>query len=99
MDTVCGKHENHKNAKWWKFYNKALGKTLEGKNLNQLVRDNAELFDQADLNWDTCGCNAVRCLRLLKNSKKPIYSWKGWMIGTPNAEVSRPGERSSHGSA
>ena len=37
LDTVCGKHTNHKNAKWWKFENKALGKTIEGKNLNQLL--------------------------------------------------------------
>jgi hypothetical protein len=86
LDTVCGKHANHKNAKEWKFYNLALGKVLEGRNLNQLVRDNAELFDPKDLNWDTCGCNAVRCLRGLQNQKKkPTYSWKGWMIGTPNA--------------
>lgn len=85
MDTVCGKHTNHKNAKEWKFYNTALGKTLEGRNLNQLVRDNSELFDPADLIWDTCGCNAVRCLRGLKNNKKnPSSSWKGWMIGTPH---------------
>lgn len=85
MDTVCGKHANNKAAKVWKFYNKAIGKTLEGRNLNQLVRDNAELFEPKDLNWDECGCNASRCLRQLKGSKKqkPNYSWKGWMIGTP----------------
>lgn len=86
LDTVCGKHSDHKNAKWWKFENKALGKVLEGKNLNQIVRENESLFDPADLKWDTCGCNAVRCLRLLKNSKKPVNSWKGWMIRTPNVE-------------
>jgi hypothetical protein len=85
LDTVCGKHANNKAAKYWKFYNRALGKTLEGKNLNQLVRDNAELFEPKDLIWDTCGCNAVRCLRTLKGSKKQTknHSWKGWMIGVP----------------
>ena len=88
LETVCGKHENNKNAKEWKFYSVGLGKVLEGKNLNQLVRDNAELFDPRDLRWDTCGCNAVRCLRGLQNQKKkPTYSWKGWMIGTPNVEL------------
>lgn len=86
LDTVCGKHSDHKNAKWWKFENKALGKVLEGKNLNQLVRDNEDLFDQEDMKWDRCGCKASRCLRTLKSpgKKRTRNSWKGWMICTPN---------------
>lgn len=86
MDTPCGKHADHKNAKFWKFENKAMGKTIEGKNLNQLIRDNAELFDPDDLKWDTCGCNASRCLRTLKSpgKKRTVNSWKGWMILTHN---------------
>ena len=80
IDTVCGKHSNHHKAKRWKFENKGLGKTLKGKNLNQLVRDNEALFDPSDLKWETSNsCNAARCLRGLKN-KKAANSWKGWMI-------------------
>ncbi len=87
LDTVCGKHTNNKSAKWWKFENKALGKTLEGKNLNQLVRDNETLFDPADLQLSGSCCNAAICLRSLKYSKSRTRdSWKGWVICTPMLE-------------
>ena len=82
LDTVCGKHTDNKGAKWWKFENKGLGKTIEGKNLNQLVRDNETLFNPADLRLlrgSSC-CNAAVCLRSLKSSKnKTRNSWKGWV--------------------
>ena len=82
LDTVCGKHTDNKSAKWWKFENKGLGKTLEGKNLSQLVRDNETLFNPADLRLlrgSSC-CNAAVCLRSLKSSKnKTRNSWKGWV--------------------
>lgn len=83
MDTAVGKHTNNIHAKWWKFYNKALGKTIEGKNLNQLLRDNVELFSPADLRWVGPNCNAGQCLRGLQSKKEPRHSWKGWMLGTP----------------
>jgi hypothetical protein len=82
LDTVCGKHTDNKSAKWWKFENKGLGKTIEGKNLNQLVRDNETLFNPADLRLSGGSgcCHAAVCLRSLKSSKnKTRNSWKGWV--------------------
>ena len=88
LDTVCGKHTDNKSAKWWKFENKGLGKTLEGKNLSQLVRDNETLFNPADLRWSSGSCcHAAVCLRSLKSTKnKTRNSWKGWVLCTPNEE-------------
>ena len=87
LDTVCGKHTDNKAAKWWKFENKGLGKTLEGKNLSQIVRDNETLFDPTDVQWKDSSCRAAGCLRSLKSAKKRTRnSWKGWVLCTPNEE-------------
>jgi len=88
LDTVCGKHKDNKNAKWWKFENKGLGKTLEGKNLSQLVRDNENLFDPADVQWSKSRCRVEVSLRLLKCTKKRTRnSWKGWVLCTPDGAL------------
>jgi len=88
LDTVCGKHTDNKAAKWWKFENKELGKTLEGKNLNQLVRDNETLFNPADLRLSGSSCHAAVCLRSLKSTKnRTRNSWKGWALCTPDGAL------------
>lgn len=77
-----GKNTDHCCAKEWSFHCKSNGYVLKGKNLNQLVRDNAFMFSEEDLNWDGCGCNATRALGALCRRKggTGCFSWKGWMV-------------------
>ncbi len=84
---LCKRGPNNHRAKYWSFTNKALGKTIAGRNLTQLVRDNPGLFGPNDLNWSRMEnrCRATQGLRSLhcmnKRTGKPQASiWKGWVI-------------------
>jgi len=76
--------EHHK-ARYWIVKNTGLGVTLEGLNLNDLVRENSQYFEEGDLNWNKSRCRATKGLRGLfeirKSTGKPnALSWKGWMM-------------------
>lgn len=85
MDKKTGKHKDNVHGKDWHFINKAKGVEIKGRNLNQLIRDNAHLFDSKYLNWNKCSCLAAASLRGLCAKKtdktRPRGSWLGWMIG------------------
>lgn len=85
MDKVTGAHTDNKAAKQWWFINKALGATLKGKNLNQLIRDNISLFSEQDTKFKGSQCTAVVCLRNLGRTRSDTgrirEMWKGWVIG------------------
>jgi len=79
--------EDHHKACYWMIHHKGQGVTLEGKNLNELVRHHSHLFDAADLNWNgKYSCRASKGLRSLfemnKQTGQPrTTSWKGWTVG------------------
>lgn len=84
---ICKRGANNWAAKYWSFTNKALGKTIAGMNLTQLVRDNRDLFADFDLNWSHMEnrCRATHGLRSLhginQRTGKPFAQiWKGWVI-------------------
>ena len=71
----------HALAKWWAFES-PNGERIEGRNLNALVRENAALFDPADVVWTRKGCKGEQGLRNLTkpsrfNGSLPT-AWKGW---------------------
>jgi len=76
---------DHHKARYWIIQNVALGVTLEGLNLNELVRENSMLFNETDLNWNGgYVCRATKGIRNLfgirKSTGRPsALSWKGWM--------------------
>ena len=76
IDAPTGAHTDNQFAKQWCFINKGRGLRLEGKNLNQLIRDHRTWFDPDDVMWKDSGCNAARGLRSLLRGK--VLSWKGW---------------------
>ena len=87
LDKVTGAHTNNIHAKQWAFVNKAKGFVLEGKNLAQLIRDNPQMFDDADLikyKSSPTQCRAQVCLSRLcqkiSSTTDKRNSWKGWMI-------------------
>ena len=87
MDKVTGAHTDNKAAKEWWFINKALGATIKGKNLSQLIRDNTDLFAHKDTHFKGSGCTATQCLRQLGRPRSDTgrirEMWKGWVIGYP----------------
>ena len=80
-----GKCADHHKARYWIIKNTALGVTLSGWNLNELIRNNAKYFDEHDLNWNGGHkCRASKGLRGLfeirKSTGRPnALSWKGWI--------------------
>lgn len=84
---TCKRGVKHWAAKYWSFTNKALGKTIAGVNLTQLVRDNQNLFVHTDLNWSHMQnrCRATHGLRSLhginqRTGKPYAQTWRGWTI-------------------
>lgn len=80
---LSAKGPDHHKSKYWIVRNESLGVTIQGLNLNDLVRNNSHLFDDADLNWKRYRCKATKGLRGLfeikKSTGKPVaLSWKGW---------------------
>jgi len=76
---------DHWAAKYW-ILKAPTQEIIEGKNLNDLVRENAHLFDADDVVWCRHRCRATKGLRGLFEMKKDgsgpkTLSWKGWMIG------------------
>jgi hypothetical protein len=75
---------DHWKAKYWTLIapNKEV---IHGRNLNDLIRKNAHLFNPEDLNWHKSRCRASSGLRFLfeVNSKgeRKAHFWKGWTIG------------------
>src|SRR3990172_7078364 len=85
------KGPDHWKAKYWIF--KAPNQQIiQGWNLNELVRENAHLFDKRDVVWygkSKCKCRATKGLRSLFEMRKDCtgaeirktHFWKGWTIG------------------
>ena len=82
------KGPDHWKSKYWILISPDK-KRIEGWNLNEIVRNNAELFDESDLVWVRSRCRASKGLRSLFEMKKdrrgnrvPTATWwKGWTIG------------------
>ena len=78
---------DHHKAKYWIVHNVALGATLRGLNMSEIVADNPLYFDEYDLKNDkgSYSCRAANRLRSLfsvrKNGKPVARSWKGWTTG------------------
>ena len=82
LDTVLGAKEDNIHAKIWELKSPE-GKHYVVKNLNNFIRENPSLFDQADIIWDGCHCRASCGLHSLNQINKKtgqplIHSWKGW---------------------
>jgi hypothetical protein len=80
---LSGRGPAHHKSRYWIIQNVALGVTLEGLNLNHLVRENSQHFNDDDLNWKKGMCRASQGLRHLfqkptSTGKPAPHSWKGW---------------------
>lgn len=69
-------------AKYWclKAPNQQV---IEGKNLNEIIRQHSHLFKPEDVVWKKSQCRASKGIRQLINrnkDKKPPNSWKGWRL-------------------
>lgn len=78
-----GRGVNNQFAKHWKFVKRERGLILEGKNLNQLVRDHADWFELDDLKeYGATGPRGAVCLRNLGRARTDHAGirrfWKGW---------------------
>jgi hypothetical protein len=82
------KSPEHWKARYW-ILKAPNQKIIQGWNLNELIRQNAELFLPDDVKWygkSNCECRASKGIRRLFEMKKDgsgprVLSWKGWMIG------------------
>lgn len=80
------KGPDHWKARYWIFRSPDR-KVIQGWNLNEIVRQNADLFDEEDLQWtgkSNTRCRATRGLRSLFHMKKDgsgplVNHWKGWV--------------------
>ena len=82
------KGPEHWKARYWilKAPNQQI---IQGRNLNELIRQNVGMFLPDDVKWygkSKSMCRASKGLRQLFEMKKDgsgpkVYSWKGWMIG------------------
>lgn len=82
----------------WKFNIHAVhwdlenenGLRMDGYNLANLIRENAEFFDPNDLVTAGSQCNAYKrlCdLHQIKKDGKPVrLSWKGWRLAAPRVD-------------
>ena len=76
----CCKSPNHWKAKWWSI-ERHDGIVLEGKNLNQLIRENSQYFHPDDVVWRGPKCRASKGIRQLYEGRvSNTRSWKGWGI-------------------
>jgi hypothetical protein len=69
-------------AKYWAIRS-PCGQVLRGRNLNDLIRNNAHLFDQNDIKWEKSSCKACKGIGRLfltrSDGRTPCArSWKGW---------------------
>jgi hypothetical protein len=79
----------NKGAKYFRLLS-PQGVVVEGLNLNHLVRENAQMFDSADVEPYRNGygtahsCRAVIGLhKLFQHGENRRNSWKGWTAATP----------------
>jgi hypothetical protein len=72
------KGPDHWAGKMWRF-RAANGIILEGRNLNELIRQNSHLFDPADVVWKKSRCRASHGLTSLFANHGKSCSWKGWI--------------------
>jgi len=73
------KGEENMWAKYWAFKS-PRGIVLKGKNLNELIRRNPQLFLPEDTAWKKSCCRASRGLSMLCQQKpNGPTSWKGWI--------------------
>lgn len=74
------KSSDHWKSKWWSI-ERHDGIVLEGKNLNQLIRENSQYFHPDDVIWNGSKCRASSGIRLLYCGKpNNTKNWKGWGI-------------------
>lgn len=80
------KGPNNIHGKWWAF--KAPNNTImAGKNLNELIRCNAHMFDPADVVWRKSRCRTSSGLAGLTLGRvNNAVSWKGWVVVPMRAE-------------
>lgn len=81
----AAKGPDHWKAKHWTLL-APNREVIEGRNLAELIRKNAHLFDPDDVIWKRSKCRAYKRLCQLFEMKKDgsgpkMPSWKGWMIG------------------
>ena len=79
---------NNWKAKWWGI-ERHDGVVIEGKNLNELIRQNAHLFAPEDVVWKKASCRASKGIRgLFEGRVNGPKVWKGWsardLADTPN---------------
>lgn len=83
----------HWKSKFWQLKSPSE-ELIEGANLNQIIRDNAHLFDPMDVVWKNARCNASHGIRHLFDIKEDgslrNNSWKGWRIGDKMKVEDRP---------
>lgn len=60
------------------------GERIRGWNLSDLIRQNAHLFNEGDLNWVKGMCRAsqgIRRMYQITNGRPHCHQWKGWRRG------------------
>lgn len=68
----------HWKGKWWEF-ERHDGAHIEGRNLNELIRRNSDMFLPSDVVWRKSWCRASKGLGdLLSGRPNGPQSWKGW---------------------
>lgn len=81
---LSAKGPGHFKAKYW-ILKSPDNFTVQGKNLNHIIRENPHLFDPKDIVWHKSSCLAARGLRRLREIKKSTgrpaaLSWRGWVL-------------------
>lgn len=71
--------ENNWKAKWWHIRT-PTGETIAGKNLNEIVRRHAALFEPQDVVWKKHACRASKGIGSLGHASGESCSWKGWTL-------------------
>jgi hypothetical protein len=75
------KGPDHWKSRYWKIKG-PNGVILEGWNLNEIIRQNADLFASGDVIWRKSKCRAAKGIRDLfqpgKDGVTKVHEWKGW---------------------
>jgi len=71
--------ENNWKAKWWHIRT-PTGENISGKNLNEIIRRHAALFEPEDIIWKKHQCRASKGIGSLGHADGSACSWKGWTL-------------------
>ena len=71
--------ENNWKAKWWHIRT-PTGENIAGKNLNEIIRRHASLFEPEDVIWKKHMCRASKGIGSLAHASGVSCSWKGWTL-------------------